>query len=1133
MPVQKRKGHAARAGNNSPKLNRGIGYVVAAIALAVLLIATVPGLGRTLATLLGLAVAGATALKVFGAWRGRKEEVAVQSLRVFKDAQPMAEPLVKANDALDADLQARRTEQEAQRETQRQVERDLENLRERTTAALNQRASATKARKRPDETLPTGAQLLEPSTAPVQGHTFAGDTPERQKRLEELVAKRHALEAELQARRTRVDPQRETHRQVERDLENLRARTKADLNKAWLEAKEKQTSDRTQLVTQQTPQATQQPVERDLHDRQAVPDLNALWFGPDNMTAPGETKQPAPPPDPWYAQMSKKNVEAAQRSLSEANEQRAATKAKDAATSSAPAAEAPAPWYSAVSTANHAASLRKLQDLEVSAARALESFDRIAESITPRAVLPPSNPLGIVSQTAAPVSQPGPALDDLVEIYAPARPYAETLTLPRAPEHIGQARWIPAHETCKVADFTISGGMVYVGTVLKSVHRDVDPGLINPLLPVAAHEDHSREDAVPYWPRYADISPAQRRTYLKWLAGGRSDPTINVGYLFLFFYGLERRAILDAFNNEAAQVDRIAIEDELLRLLSIYGESANGFKRYAHQLLDWCRLAKHTGRVYDQPLPEFEKTNEMPAYLKLAIGYAALDKAPLTPTLARLFILHEPSMFLRTPATRCPAVFAKLFEERYQRAFPTGLVLSPNRTKLKFAYHSASDALRGFQPLELKFNDVPDVSVLTAPFNKLRPIVEEATDELDSYSRYVGKNPDSVNSLDAVLLLPPSVWPDGAREALDKLKSRMSGGMLSLQFQELLDALQAKTAFSRDRTVSLAKALQVQGIGMEPDVLSGGRVPKLNEPVVLFEHDQDSSRTPAYQTALLTLELAMAVVMADGSFSDTELQHLREQVRSWSDLDVGHLRRLDAHLRLLTLAPIPLSTLRKKLEPLDDRARRTLAGFMVALAQADGVVTPDEIRVLEKVYKALGVDANQVFSDVHAAATGALAPSASSSTSNAATPSNASNGGFKLDTARIAALHQDTARVSALLVPIFEDPQADVTPPAPSSHPAPEAETSEPAEAEAVTTATPQGALGLDEQHAKLVRLLLSRSQWSRAELADAAADLELMADGALERINDACFDRHDQPLIEGDDPLDVNPEIAELLQAA
>ena len=74
--------------------------------------------------------------------------------------------------------------------------------------------------------------------------------------------------------------------------------------------------------------------------------------------------------------------------------------------------------------------------------------------------------------------------------------------------------------------------------------------------------------------------------------------------------------------------------------------------------------------------------------------------------------------------------------------------------------------------------------------------------------------------------------------------------------------------------------------------------------------------------------------------------------------------------------------------------------------------------------------------------------------------------------------------------------------------------------------------MGLDEAHTAMVRLMLSRPEWSREELLDVAADLELMLDGALEHINEAAFDTRGMALFEGEDPVTVNTEILEKVEA-
>jgi len=705
-----------------------------------------------------------------------------------------------------------------------------------------------------------------------------------------------------------------------------------------------------------------------------------------------------------------------------------------------------------------------------------------------------------------------------VAVSSPPAPTLPSFRIPSAPTGFGSATWIPAGQLVAVGGAAIPGGMVYVGASLKTPSGSNDPCLIDPSRSVSARGDY-REGQMGYWPSYSEISASSRRAYLNWLVGGRQDPDADIGYIFLFFYGLERRAILDAAKDEAAQADWPVIATEVRRLLAIYGDKSNSFKRYASELLDWVSLAEHPDRLYQRPVPQFPKSFELPLYVKLALGQAAMDGVPVPSPLALSWAKLDPGTALRTPATRCGEQFDQLFSKKYSELAGAGITLPRNRTKLKFVYRPASAGFRGYDELRLHFGDTPDVTVLTAPIKKLQEVVEATTKELEPYSRFVGKNPEAKSSLEGLLQLPATLWSESAQKALQALKTRMGGGMVAMSFEDLLKSLDAKSVLTKEKTLALARALESMNIGIEPDVLGGAKLPKPEEKVVLFAvppGEATSRSTPTYQAAALTLQLASAVAAADGEFSVKEVSHLREQIQSWTHLTPNHLRRLMAHLRLLMTAPVSLTVLKKKLEPLDATARETIAAFMATVAQADGEVGPAEVKMLEKVYKALGVEPKKVFSNVHAVASGAVP---SSKVNTEPDKPQAAEPAFKLDAARIAALQQDTAKVSALLANIFAE--EDLAAPEPVL----EAE-SEPAEVS-------KGLMGLDEAHTALARMLLSRPEWTRDELKDIAADLELMLDGALEHINEASFDTHDMPFLEGEDPVTVNAEILEKVEVA
>lgn len=674
-------------------------------------------------------------------------------------------------------------------------------------------------------------------------------------------------------------------------------------------------------------------------------------------------------------------------------------------------------------------------------------------------------------------------------------------------------RWVPAGESITVAGLNLPGGMLYVGSGLRARYGETEPALINPKLKVTTAVVDVSLRLTDYWPGYSNITPDARRAYLQWLADGRKDPETNIGYIFLFFYGLERRVLVDARTNPAAKADIPAIRAEIHRLLGIYSAS-NSFRRYATHFLSYIDAEQIPGKAYlgDPPIIT-ERSYELPLSLKFGLGQLAVDQQPVPGSWALTWALADPNISRRTAVTRCGIEFAQLFRQKYAEAHGAGFFLRQNKTKLQFAYQPASGGFRG-ELFQQSIGDLPDVSAVKAPIQRLQAIVDACAEALDPYSRFIGRNPDNAQALEGLLQLPVDLWPAPVKAELEDLKARVGDGMVVMSFGELSGRLKSTGPLSRDKVLGLARALQNLHLGMEPDVLAGTRTPKAEEMVAIFAtppEDGNARVVPAYQAAAVTLDLACMVALADGEASAHELLALTRHIDSWSHLSTAHRKRLKAHMRLGINQPATLAGLKKKLEPLSVEARRSVVRFLAHLTQADGIVSPAEVKFLERTYKALGLDTKLVYADLHA--NEAPAPSAVASDSAPQKPQ-----GFTLDAVRIAQLQKETAEVSALLANVFVEEDA------PKSAEAAVANLEEePAQA---TT----GILGLDADHSAFVRLLVTRSSWLRDELDDAASDMELMLDGALEHINEAVLDVFDAPLTEGEDPIEINHDVLEAL---
>jgi uncharacterized tellurite resistance protein B-like protein len=439
---------------------------------------------------------------------------------------------------------------------------------------------------------------------------------------------------------------------------------------------------------------------------------------------------------------------------------------------------------------------------------------------------------------------------------------------------------------------------------------------------------------------------------------------------------------------------------------------------------------------------------------------------------------------------------------KYEQHYGEGLKLSIKKNKnLVFQYYPASNTLRNNDFRMRDFGNIPDVTDVVGPqiFQKL---VNECADELDSFSRYLGRNTEKNVSLTSTFLLPISIWPDTLRLVLSSLKEQIALGHVIITASELIKKFDINAEVSKDLMINLAKILESEQVGMEPDIISNPYNIKPDDSIVIYmlQSKIPKNRTTSkYQTAILTLQLASAVANSDGSANVKEVSFISEQLEKWHHLSEYHLTRLRAYLNLMIAKPIALSNIKKKIESIDGEDRKSIVSFVSNIALIDGSVLPNEVSFLEKVYKTFGVDVAELYSLLH---TG-INP-----TEIAKKPTrNEKASGISLNKERIARLRKDTENVSALLSGIFiEEKETPVV----------------------IENEENVNILGLDDANATFLRMLMGKPTWSRQELVNIAKDLDIMIDGAIETINEASFAKYDQPAIEGDDPVEINMDIRE-----
>ena len=666
------------------------------------------------------------------------------------------------------------------------------------------------------------------------------------------------------------------------------------------------------------------------------------------------------------------------------------------------------------------------------------------------------------------------------------------------------AEWLPKGRAATVAGLVIEGGLIYVGGRLPRLSGGWgdENGPIDPALPVRHPPEIDIVSRLPYYPAYQSLNPVQRGAYLSWLAGDRADPAADIGLVFLYFYGLERRLI-----GERSEEDRADIIAEVERLRGVYGETSP-FSRYSGELLAAARVM--AGAVPDQPLTP-ERCSQSLLDFRIGLGRVVATTGALSGVWLYAWLLCDPQLPWRAAAKHAAQELRILFLRRFAEDYPEGMKIEDCERLFSPRYRAASNSFE--VPLLADSERIPDITALTAPLEMGRGIAIGCMDQLDAFSRFVGKYPDKRGSLDAYLLLPEELR-DRETEAVKAVRDWLAGVVAEpaalVPLTEVFRRVQGfvPEKLTRPGFLSLTGKLAAFGIGLEPDPAFGARLPRLDDEVALFRLGDTPALAPseAWQGAVLTVALAVTIAHADGEVALQERALLHAHVDDAEGLSAGERLRLAAHLHWLLAHPPDLGGLRARAGGLPLESRRQIGRLGIAVAAADGVIHPSEVKLLSRLYRALGLDPETIYGELHALSTAGaevppLVPVATAPEASAP---------IQLDLDRIRRIRADTARVSAVLSTVFAEEAAPEPEPIAALVPEPESETAE---------LFP----GLDPGHRALLRELTVAERWPRDDYERLARSLDLMPGGAIEVINEWSFERFDEAVLEDDDPILVN----------
>ena len=652
-------------------------------------------------------------------------------------------------------------------------------------------------------------------------------------------------------------------------------------------------------------------------------------------------------------------------------------------------------------------------------------------------------------------------------------------------------------------------GMIYLGSEsTRGGPAWEDNSFIDPNLPVALGRPDVAGDSLSYWPSYGGISPQARAAYLDWLADGRRDKRYGVGYVFLFFYGLERRFFVDSPPEE----EKHALLAEVENLLRTYG-SSRSVQGYLGTFLDAARVVLDT--EYEVEIRLEGPGYELPLGLRVAIGRMTRDGNSLTADC--LLAWYSACRLFRTPAKRAHPEFRALFGLLFDEMYPEGLKVRMPKRILSARYNASS---RAFEvDLGHFIGEVPDISRLSRPLEVADKIVHEASDALDRYSRFLGRNPRGRNTIEAHVLLPKRLWTLFPCPEMDELRNWADGlirsGHLPL-IEEVIERIKGERPekiTKRDLTWA-SDLLGRLAIGIAPDPRFALRTPKVGDPVVLFHLPGDTVETERvsekYKEILITIAIGSFVAGSDGSVATIERDALHALADS-AELSTSERERLRANLRWMTAVPPDLAVFRRQLRDIPEDLALDFGRMALAMAAVDDSISPGEIKAIERLYGAMGLSTDGIYAALHdltSATEPVVVRVADEQDVEFTIPARPGpDKEIVLNAERVASIRANTERASTVLGAIFQEDEALD-------------------ESEDVTVEGNHNFLGLDERHADFVGELVTRPHWGEAEFEALASRFQLMAGGALEAINEWSFERFDDLLIEEHEGYAMNPEV-------
>lgn len=634
--------------------------------------------------------------------------------------------------------------------------------------------------------------------------------------------------------------------------------------------------------------------------------------------------------------------------------------------------------------------------------------------------------------------------------------------------------------------------------------------IVKPSIAEKARQKRERETQANFHPfSYVNLTPEERGIYLQWLAGGRQDQMPLPSLYWLYLAGIEWRC----FALQTALTLHLAYGAFKIKPIhQVVGDDLESILETTHrvgrQVTDAaCRAAYR--RLHDavvtscgqrimigKPIPKrwkpfaplHEEFQLLLAQLAYREGYLEADQVALLAS-------SQCRKWLDDEITRQIPKYNELWLALWREAHTSPILITGSGEPAYEVYHPVS---------------VPDLSayceimeaekyVITSDICQyLKDVSLRVFRALKPYARAILDREPVEPSL---TLLPPILWDASKRTGFDRLCDRVlkeDGAVFTAQ------TLAAEVAAPVEHILSSLRHGDLLIGFQEHDILWPNRtnLSKIGPDTPFVLYPKTYWLISDFHQRLY--KILGAAAWLDGTPSPEKqarfmsgIEELNEFLDSEdfydSEIDSCDSTNWRAEALLCCAKKIRINSAVAGERWLYANRDEDIADFISVFLCDEGLeiilangVTPEAIRHAKSFYAALRYSESQLEYDL-AHRKVEIAP---------------------LDHDKVRRLRDESTRASKLLSGIFtgDEPGQWLDRP---------------------TEASEDSVNGLDAAHRQLLSELRERLEWPREAVAALCSRLGLMLEGALEHINEAVLDRLGEPLIEGDDPLEVNLQVA------